>query len=289
MNEHKPVLIEEVAAFFADMKMACFCDGTLGLGGHARRILEEHPEIEEFFGIDRDDAALSIAKEVLSPFDCKLHLIHGDYVDLPRHLQSRRPDGIFLDLGVSSLQLDQPERGFSFRHDAPLDMRMDRRSPMTAAKAIMELGQKELEEVFKEYGEEPRWRQAAKAVVEARRKKPVKTTLELRAVLLPVLRKGGRIDPLTRVFQALRIYVNSELEVLQKGLLRAISCLPKDGLLGVIAFHSLEDRIVKNTFRECAKEGKILLLTKKPKVPTREEIRHNRRARSAKMRFAKKI
>ena len=202
-------------------------------------------------------------------------------------------DGIFLDIGVSSMQLDRPEKGFSLYKEGPLDMRMDASQDLDAARVVNTFSEKELGRIFLELGEEPRWRRAAHAIVEARKKKRFKTTTDLTEALKPVLTWGGRggkkIHPMTLVFQALRIYVNDELGAIQGVIPEAIDLLAPGGLLGVISFHSLEDRIVKNAFREAAQNKKVRLLTKKPLIADLAEMKRNPRSRSAKMRFVEKI
>ena len=284
---HFPVLLKEFLNFFKDKQLSIFLDGTLGLAGHATALLEEHPEIDIFIGLDQDKEALNIANDNLKKWMSKVRLFHENYVNMDKILDGldiKYLDGIFLDLGVSSLQLDKPERGFSFRFDAPLDMRMDKEAKLTAQHIVNRYSEKELERIFTEYGEERKARKAAQRIVIQRKKKPIKTTFELLEVLEPVLGKRHKIHPATKIFQALRICVNNELEVLKIGLENAIKRLSKNGIIAVISFHSLEDRIVKHTFKD---SNYLEVLTKKPIVAQRDE--RNPRARSAKMRFAKRI
>jgi len=288
---HIPVLVNEFLAFFQSMHLSIFVDGTLGLGGHAKAILEEHPEIERFIGIDRDPQALEIASQFLESWKDKIEMIHGNYADLAVILKQRKilcVDGIFLDVGVSSMQLDQGERGFSFLREGPLDMRMDPSDQLSAETVVNRWNEKELGKIFRELGEEPRWKKVAKTIVIARRKKRIETTADLVAVLQPILggRRRKKLHPATLVFQALRIYVNREIESLQKGMQVSGARLCPGGKLGVITFHRLEDRVVKQQLRE---NDILEVLTKKPIRPELVEIRENRRARSAKMRFAKKV
>lgn len=291
-DPHLPVLIEPFLRFFSDSTLLTFIDGTLGGGGHAYALLAAHPELNCLYGIDQDQEALAIAKEKLTPFRDRLELIHGNSRNLDT-LVSQQVDGIFLDLGVSSMQLDRPEKGFSLYKEGPLDMRMDQTQAVDAAWVLNTLSEQKLGEIFRVYGEEPRWRAAAKAVYEARKKKKLKTTSDLTEVLKPVLRWGGRgskkIHPMTLVFQAIRIYVNDELSALEEVLPKAIEKLRPQGRLGVISFHSLEDRVVKHVFRKFAVEKKVVILTKKPLIGEEEEIRRNPRARSAKLRFVEKL
>lgn len=289
---HKSILVDSFLSFFAEMKIVRFVDGTLGAGGHAKAILSAHPEIQQFYGFDRDPLALEIARETLKPFEEKISLIHANFADMNRNL-SEPVQGIFLDLGVSSMQLDRPEKGFSLYKEGPLDMRMDPTSYPDAETVVNSLSEKELAQIFWEYGEERRSRAAAKAIVEARRKKRIRTTLDLTEALKHVLtwggRKGKKVHPMTLIFQALRIYVNNELKGLEEALPRAIALLAPAGRMGVITFHSLEDRIVKHLFRQYASEKQIKILTKKPLIADEKEMRENPRSRSAKLRFIEKI
>lgn len=284
---HIPVLLTEVLQIFEGLQIKTFFEGTVGAGGHAEAILDAHPEIVRYFACDRDLAALALTKKRLKKWESKVEWIHGAFGDLPLHLDRHGItciDGFLIDIGVSSMQLDQKERGFSFQGDAPLDMRMNPEADLTAEDLINRLSEKELAQLFYEYGEERRSRQAAKAIVEARRKKRIKTTAELVAILLKVIR-GGKIHPATRIFQALRIAVNDELGQLKLALEGAKDRLQMGGKMAVISFHSLEDRIVKH----CLKEDKRLkVLTKKPIVASAEEMRANPRSRSAKLRAAER-
>lgn len=289
---HESVLVEPFLQFFEGRNIRTFIDCTVGAAGHSRRLLEQHPEIELLIGLDQDPDALNIAESVLEPYKSKVKLIHANFRKINEVASVDRVDGIFMDLGVSSMQLDQKEKGFSFMYDGPLDMRMDPTSFMTAKRAVNSLSEHELADIFWKYGEENRSRKAAKAIVEARRKTKLETTKDLVDVLSPVLTWGGRknknIHPLTQVFQALRIYVNDELGSLERALPSAIHLLASGGRLGAISFHSLEDRIVKNYFRDGSQEKKLILLTKKPIGPTDEEVEKNPRSRSAKLRFVEK-
>ena len=296
LYDHKPVLVQEIIDYFAANKLRIFFDGTVGAGGHAAAILTAHSEIEKYIGCDQDVNALQLAKKRLLPFAAKVHLVHGNFQDLDRHLAKQKADGILLDLGVSSMQLNNPERGFSFQKEGPLDMRMDQDNSLTAEKVINECREIELTKIFRELGEEKRARAAARRIVQARQKKRIKTTQELVAVLQTVLpqRSYQKIHPATRIFQALRIFVNKELDVLQQTLLKATDCLNVAGRMGVISFHSLEDRIVKHTFRRLAQkpvanEPCIEILTKKPLVASRQEQKLNPRSRSAKLRFVERV
>ncbi len=309
MKEHHiSVLKDEVLALFKEQQIHVFVDGTLGAGGHSKAILQEHPEIKTLIGIDQDTDALSIAKERLESWDSTLTLRQGNFdVVIPKLLQEGvKVDGILLDLGVSSMQLDRPERGFSFMRDGPLDMRMDPTETLTAAEVVNTWSAQELGRVFRDYGEEKRWRAAANAIVKAREEGPITTTKQLATILYPVLRnrKGKDINPLTLAFQGLRICVNRELEVIEKTIPQCIDLLSPGGRLSVISFHSLEDRLVKNMFRYHAsdkedtsgiagvfidKEPRVRIITRKPICASDEEVALNPRSRSAKLRCIEKI
>ena len=283
--KHNPVLIREVLEVFAGEKLSVFFDGTLGAGGHAKALLEAHPEIERYIGCDRDPRAHELAKEVLAPWGKKVEFLRGSYGEEIGAVEGSL-DGILIDIGVSSMQLDERERGFSFQGEAPLDMRMDPEGDLTAEMIVNRYSEVDLARIFYEYGEERRSRQVAKAIVIARKKRAIRTTAELVAIVKPVATRG-RLHPATLVFQALRIAVNDELGQLKKGLDAAIETLSIGGKIAVISFHSLEDRIVKHRFREA--KDRLKILTKKPITPSIEEIRANPRARSSKLRSCLKI
>jgi 16S rRNA (cytosine1402-N4)-methyltransferase len=287
---HVPVLMQEILDFFGDVKLHYFLDGTMGAAGHAKQILENHPEVKIYIGCDKDTRALEIAKEKLASFKDKVKFKQGDFANIESFMKEENidlVDGVLLDLGVSSMQLESKERGFSFMYEAPLDMRMDRRCNLTAEKVVNEYPEKVLAEIFQKYGEEFRHRQVAKAIAIARKKKRIKTTVDLLHVIMPTLqKKRKRIHPATLVFQALRIFVNKELESIEIGINKAIKMLKDTGKIAVISFHSLEDRIVKNIFRS---SKDLEVITKKPIRPTFQEIKENPRSRSSKLRFAKKI
>lgn len=306
---HASVLLHEILEFFHEKQLHTFVDATLGAGGHSEAILKAHPEIEMLIGIDQDPVARQIANKRLAPWVSKVKIVTGNFSELGKHLSAlgiQTVDGIIFDLGVSSMQFDIPEKGFSFMRDGPLDMRMDPSNELTAAVIVNTYSEAELSRIFRDYGEEKRWRAAAHAIAEARKHKYISTTFELAEALSVALRphpfKKG-IHPLTLVFQALRIAVNGELEALEKTIPVAIDYLAPGGRLGVISFHSLEDRIVKNAMRFAAsdkmntsgigglfldKEPIVDVLTKKPVSPTTEEIELNPRSRSAKLRVIEK-
>lgn len=304
-HPHISVLFDEIVKVFAEQKLNAFIDGTLGAGGHAVGILEAHSELKSFVGIDQDPVALQYAEGRLKKWEGKVRFIRGNFSKMATLISSGQADGILLDLGVSSMQLDSPEKGFSFMRDGPLDMRMDPNGDLTAADIVNSWTEKDIGRILREYGEEKQWRAAAYRIVSARSEKPILTTFALVDVLKPIFswRKKG-VNPLTLVFQALRICVNRELEVLEKILPQAIDLLAPGGRLAVISFHSLEDRIVKNAFRFAAsdkvdtsgiagvfldKKPTVRLVNKKPIIPTEEEIEQNPRARSAKLRVVERI
>jgi len=278
--KHVPVLMREVLEVFADKKLSVFFDGTLGAGGHAKAILEAHPEIERYIACDRDPRAHELAAKTLAPWGEKVEFVRGSYADEVGNVEGCI-DGFLIDIGVSSMQLDERERGFSFMGDAPLDMRMDPEGKLTAEMIVNRYSEKELARIFHEYGEERRSRPVAKAIVEARKKRRIRTTSELVEIIKPVATKG-RLHFATLVFQALRIVVNDELGQLERGIGAAIKKLCPGGRIAVISFHSLEDRIVKNQLRDA--KGILKVLTKKPIGPSEEEMRANPRSRSSKLR-----
>ena len=298
--KHISVLEAEVVGAFEGVSIGTFFDGTVGAGGHAAAILQAHPEIRRYLACDRDPRGLAIAKKRLELWGEKVEFIRGSYSYLGRFLDERKIDsieGFLIDIGVSSMQLDEAERGFSFRFEGPLDMRMDQSADVTAETIVNSYPERELEQIFREYGEEWQARKAAAAIVHARRKRPIRTTAELAKLLEMVLHRG-KIHPATKVFQALRIVVNDELGELDRGLNGAIERLSKGGRLAAISFHSLEDRIVKHRLKEREyrvqrrtqeESGCLEIRTKKPITASAEESRKNPRSRSAKLRVAEKV
>jgi 16S rRNA (cytosine1402-N4)-methyltransferase len=288
---HEPVLVTEVLEHLEPSRGGWFVDCTVGLGGHAAAVLDAGGG--RLVGIDRDPAALQHARERLSRFGDRVVLVHADYRTLPEVLAAQgidTVDGVLADLGVSSMQLDAPGRGFSFRRDEPLDMRMDTSSGATAAELLASADERTLADVLYELGEERHARRVARAIVEARGTAPVETTGRLAEIVRRAIpRKGySRIDPATRTFQGLRIWVNRELEGLDAFLGRAVDRLRPGGRLVAISFHSLEDRVVKHTLRSLQVEKRVAIRTKRPVVPTESEIDRNPRARSAKLRAAER-
>ncbi len=287
--DHVSVLLAETLELLAVRPGGLWVDGTVGLGGHAAALLRASAPGGRLLGLDRDTETLERARTALGGFGDRVRLEAGDYREIPERLGDERADGVLLDLGISSAQLDDPERGFSFQSDGPLDMRMDRREGQTAADVVNHLSEKELADLIYAHGEERKSRRIARAIVRARARAAIRTTAELaeivrRAVLSGVPRSARRgLHPATRTFQALRIHVNRELEGLGEAVEQIAGCLAPEGRMAVIAFHSLEDRAVKSTFRDLSRRG-YRQLTKKPVRPSEAEVRANPRARSARLR-----
>lgn len=294
---HVPVLAREVVAWLVRQPGGTYLDCTVGQGGHAALILEQSSPDGVLIGIDRDPDAILATGEQLARFAPRMRLGQGNFSALKQYLVSvgvAEVDGVIFDLGVSSAQLDRPERGLSFLSDGPLDMRMDQRAGRTAADLIAQLPERELADLIYQYGEERYSRRIARAIVASRKVHPLRTTFDLASVVsgsVPAAYRHGRIHCATRTFQALRIAVNQELEVIEGALRDAADVLAPGGRLCVISFHSLEDRIAKQTFRSLAQgsEACLKILTKKPYVPSDEERRDNPRARSAKLRVAERL
>jgi len=290
---HEPVLLAETVGLLAPSRGGVFVDCTVGLGGHSRALLESGAT--RLIGLDRDPAALRLAAESLAEFGARVELVHADYRQIGIVLDRRSVsgvDGALADLGVSSMQFDAEGRGFSFRRDEPLDMRMDQSQGPTVADLLLSVEEEELANVIFQFGEERFSRRIARGVVEARRQTPVATTGQLAQIVRRAVPKRGyqRIDPATRTFQALRIWVNRELEGLDAFLVEASQRLRAGARLAVITFHSLEDRIVKHTFRALAAgETALRVLTRKPVIPADEEVARNPRARSAKLRAIERL
>jgi 16S rRNA (cytosine1402-N4)-methyltransferase len=281
---HVPVLLDEVVHGLSPERGGLFVDCTVGLGGHARVLLQRG--VQHLVGIDRDPAALALAHVALQEFGDRVELVHADYRELAHVLDARgvtTVEGILADLGVSSMQLDAEGRGFSFRRDEPLDMRMDTSRGETGAEMLARVDETELANVIYQFGEERHSRRIARALVRARDERPLETTAQVADIVRRASRTKGywRIDPATRTFQALRIWVNRELEGLDGFLETAVGRLAPGGRLAVITFHSLEDRVVKHTFR---KLEAVRVLTRRPVVAGDEEVARNPRARSAKLR-----
>lgn len=316
-THHIPVLCDKVIDFLSPKSDGIYIDGTVGLGGHSAAILETSAPNGRVIGIDLDVEALSIAKSRLHVFGERSSLINGNFAEMDALLETRHSihavDGIVLDLGVSSLQVDTPHRGFSFNHTGPLDMRMnarqmlnsERETDITAMRVVNNSPMDALIDIFKRYGEERFARRIAHRIIQTRQETPIMTTTQLAKIVKRAVPKGvSKIHPATRVFQALRIHINAELENLETGLDVAIQLLRQGGCLCIITFHSLEDRIVKHYFQKCARTcicppktpicicehtASLEILTKRPISPDAVEVQHNRRARSAKLRVARKL
>jgi 16S rRNA (cytosine1402-N4)-methyltransferase len=290
---HEPVMVAEVLEQIQPSRGGVFVDCTVGLGGHSRALLEAGAD--RVLGLDRDLDALAIAREALAPFGDRVELVHADYRELDRVLGERgveKAGGVLADLGVSSMQFDAEGRGFSFRRDEALDMRMDQSRGPSVADLLRDVEETELADVIYRFGEERASRRVARAIVHARGESPIETTGRLAAIVRRAVPHKGhqRIDPATRTFQALRIWVNRELDGLDAFLESAAARLRAGARLAIITFHSLEDRIVKHTFRAMEKAGGGLrILTKRPLVPADEEVARNPRARSAKLRAIERL
>jgi 16S rRNA (cytosine1402-N4)-methyltransferase len=296
---HIPVLVEEVMTLLRCEPHHTYVDATLGGGGHALEILKRTEPDGILIGIDWDEEAITEAKKVLMPFGERAKIVRENFVRLPDLLKAMKMDevdGILLDLGLSSLQVEKKERGFSLKGEGPLDMRMDQRMERTAGELVNFLSLQELERTLVEYGEE-RWaRRIAKAIVHERERNPIETTQALRRIIhqaIPRRFHSRKIDPATRTFQAFRIRMNEELENLRSILDTGWKLLRKGGRVCVISFHSLEDRMVKETFRRLEREGEngfvLRTITKKPVRPSEEEVKRNPRSRSARLRCAERV
>jgi 16S rRNA (cytosine1402-N4)-methyltransferase len=302
---HQPVLYNEIIHLLQPHRSGRYVDGTIGAGGHALGILKASDPDGRLLGLDLDIYALQLAQKQLESYQERVTLVQSSFIDLRKQLDAmgwQMVDGILLDLGISSMQIDNPERGFSFRKEAVLDMRFDRTNPLNAKKLVNELPEAELADLLFNYGEERRSRQVAKAIIKGR---PIETTIQLADIVASATSSGRRgLHPATRTFQALRIAVNDELTNLEKTLPQAIDSLKPGGRLAVIAYHSLEDRIVKLFFRReskdcicppeqivctCGHKARIKLVAKRPIRPQEEEISQNPRARSARLRVVEKI
>jgi len=288
-------MAEQVQEYCPLPKDGCLVDCTIGLGGHARLMTQRLGSDGHLIGIDRDKHSLAIARTALEPCSAKIDLVHDDYRQLDRILDALhvdQVDAILFDLGISSFQLNNAARGFSFRADGPLDMRINQDSFVSAYDLINNLSEKEISLILKNYGQERWHHRIARYLVELRSKAPIETTGELRQAVLRAMPPGQRrqkIDPATRTFQAFRIAVNRELESLEMALKKVPRYLKRQGRLCVISFHSLEDRIVKQTLRVFAAQHILKIVVKKPLRPSEKEIQSNQRARSARLRIAEKI
>jgi len=293
---HTPVLIEEVVKYLQIQRKGTYIDCTLGTGGHSLEILKRNPDAK-VIAFDLDEKSLLKATERLKPYIDRVKLYHSDFRYMPDlKLDFEEVKAILIDLGISSFQLDCPERGFSYNQEGPLDMRMDLRNNYTASKLINKYSEHHLAKIFYDFGELRQARRIAREIVSKRKIKKITTTTELLKITEKVCRwrpQKGKTHPAARVFQALRIEVNQELKGLSHFLKRSIKKMPPQSRIAAISFHSLEDRIVKQTFNDLAQAGdffpQIKILTKKPVQPTQEEISTNFRSRSAKLRAAERI
>jgi 16S rRNA (cytosine1402-N4)-methyltransferase len=308
MTYHTPVLLKEVVTQLQPRSGSLYVDCTVGGGGHAREILRACGPDGQLIGLDWDEEAIAATRARLSEFGARVQLVRANFVEMERVLMSlgvTAVNGVVFDLGVSSRQFDEPTRGFSFQREGPLDMRMNRQLGVTARDVLRTASLEELARVFRVYGEERRARAIAHEIGHARNKAPIDTTTQLARLVGRVLGpKRGATHPATRVFQSLRIYVNNELENLQRGLDVATKYLTSGARLAIISFHSLEDRIVKQFFARmntacvcppgvpvcvCGRKRVLRVVTRKPITPTDEEIAENPRARTAKLRVAEKV
>ena len=282
---HVPVLLAETLELLGVRPGGLWVDGTVGTGGHAEAVLRATAPAGRLRGFDRDSEALERARTRLLPFGDRVRLEHADYREIEGRLAGEAADGILLDLGVSSLQLDDAERGFSFQREGPLDMRMDRTARGSASELVNRMRESDLADLIHEFGEEPYSRRIARAIARAREKAPIATTTELAEIVRRAAPKSRRpgFHPATRTFQALRIRTNRELDGLEPALERAAECLRPAGRMAVIAFHSLEDRAAKQAFRALETRG-FRVLTRNPLRPGEPETRDNPRARSARLR-----
>ncbi len=300
------MLIDEVVVNLNLPKKKTVVDCTLGLGGHAEAILKVMPAAGRLVAFELDSGNLKIAKKNLKGYGEQvvfLNTSYGHMAEEIKNLKLKGVDAVLMDLGIASTQVDQPEKGFSFRREGPLDMRFDRKQKLTAADVVNSYSEKDLIRIFKEYGEEKKSKKIAHEITVVRKRKPFVTTLQLADFIEKLVKRSGHIHPATRVFQALRIEVNKELETLESALEQAVSLLRPQGRIAVISYHSLEDRIVKRFFRLMERDyvnepGKLTstkltpslkIITKKPITPSPAEILRNPRSRSAKLRVAEKI
>ncbi len=291
---HIPVMIKEIMEGMNLKPGQTIIDGTLGNGGHSLEMIKRILPGGRLIAIDRDQESLESAKERLDDFRSSVEFVCGNFSDIDKILEGLRidkVDGILLDLGISSFQLDNPERGFSFQNEGPLDMRFDRTSFISAYDLVNNLNEEEISAILRNFGQERWHRRIARFIVQERQKHPISSTTQLSGIVnraTPHKYRYQRINPATRTFQAMRIAVNRELEALEIFLNKAVSFLSKDARVCIISFHSLEDRIVKLNFRKFALEGLIRIITPKPLVTSEEEISGNPASRSAKLRVAER-
>ncbi len=306
MSPHKPVLLKESIEYLIRNDNGIYFDGTIGFGGHSRKFLELSDSASRLIGTDKDKSAFDFCRKLFEN-DSRVRLYNTSFnnIDLISKIEFiENYDGIFADLGVSSFQLDNKEAGFTFREDVPLDLRMNRAEGMSAAELLNEFSEKEIADIIYKYGEEKKSRKIASKIVERRKNSPIKTTYDLREIIAEIVPDFYLTKSLSRVFQALRIYVNNELEDLKLFLEKSVPLLKKGGRIGIITFHSLEDRIVKEFFKYeslscvcppespvcvCDKEQRLKIINRKPVIAGEDELKENRRARSAKLRVAERV
>lgn len=307
---HIPIMPTQVLELLAPERGGIFVDGTLGGGGHGELVLKALPEGSKLIGIDRDDDALAAATKRLAPYGEKFMAVKGNFFDIKQILAELGIpgiDGMLVDLGVSSYQLDNPERGFSYHNDAPLDMRMDQNAPLSAWTVVNEYDERRITQILRDYGEEKWASRIASFIVRERQKKPLESTFELVELIKAAIPASARRDgghPAKRTFQAIRVEVNGELDGLEQAIEDIVSCLNPGGRAVALTFQSLEDRIVKKTFQRlqnpctcppsapiciCGKKPSVKILTRKPLIADDEELEYNSRAKSAKLRGAEKL
>jgi len=294
---HTPVMLKEVIDNLNLGPGKIIVDTTIGTGGHSEGILQRITPGGRLIGIDRDQESLAMSKERLRNFSDSCEFIYGNFIDLDnilKNLNIKKIDGILFDLGISSFQLEDPNRGFSFQNESPLDMRLDRNSYISAYDLVNNLNEEEISALLWTFGQERWHNRIAHLLVKEREKQPITTTLELSNIVVKAIpyryrHKYYRIHPATRTFQAVRIAVNRELETLETAIAKAVELLDKTGRICVISFHSLEDRIVKFSFRKFASEGLLNIITPKPLTPTLAEIEENPSSRSSKLRVAQRL
>ncbi|MDD2689899.1 MAG: 16S rRNA (cytosine(1402)-N(4))-methyltransferase RsmH [Candidatus Omnitrophica bacterium] len=293
---HIPVMLKEVLDYLTLSPGKIIVDATIGTGGHSKEILERILPGGRLIGIDRDQESLSVCRERLREYGNSCEFVHGNFVDtdiILERLNINKIDGILFDLGISSFQLEDPHRGFSFQQDGPLDMRLDRDSYISAYDLINNLNEEEISDLLWMFGQERWHNRIAHLLVEEREKHPIATTQQLANIVFRAMphryrHRFYRIHPATRTFQAVRIAVNRELEILEAAINKAIACLDRRGKICIISFHSLEDRIVKHTFRNAATQGQLNIITRKPITANPSEVEANPSSRSSKLRVAEK-
>lgn len=295
VEQHNPVMLNEAKAYLELKPGKIIIDATVGTGGHSEELLKGIIPGGRLIGLDRDEDSLAIARERLSAFGSACTLVYSNFTDIDavlKKLKLKAVDGILFDLGISSFQLDNPERGFSFQAGGPLDMRMDRKGCISAYDLVNNLTEEEISGLLWSFGQERWHNRIARFLVKEREKHPIATTRELCDIVaraVPYKYQHYRIHPATRTFQAMRIAVNREIEALETAMHKALGLLNKNGRICAISFHSLEDRVVKLALRKAAQEGKVKLVIPKPIGPQEEEIRDNPSSRSAKMRVAERL